>query len=139
LSLHDRIKALAEDLVLRETAHADAIERARHKARELHERVDSAVELFNQTLEGSAPYLRVDVSPTRVDDKHLHAIEFNLERGRHRAVVTVKSKGVVTLVGPFRRGKKEGPCLSFPIEQHDDIEDALGDFLERFLQAAASP
>ncbi|MFP6656267.1 MAG: hypothetical protein VCB25_11625, partial [Myxococcota bacterium] len=82
MKLDDRIKALAENLVLREAAHADAIERARDKACELHARVDRAVALFNQTLEESAPYLCVAVSPTRVDDKHLHAVEFNLERGR---------------------------------------------------------
>jgi len=139
LSLNDRIKALAEDLVKRETAQADAINRARAKASELHDQVDSAIAVFNETLSESAPYLRVDLSPTRVDDKHLHAVEFNLERGRHRAVVTVKSKGVVTLVGPFRTGKKEGPCLSFPIGESEDIEDALGDFLARFLEEAASP
>lgn len=139
MSLNDRVKAIAEDLVKRETAHADAIDRARAKASQLHGQVDSAIVLFNETISESAPYFRVDLSPTRVDDKHLHAIEFNLERGRHRAVVTVKSKGVVTLVGPFRAGKKEGPCLSFPIDESEDIDDALGAFLERFLEEAASP
>ena len=139
MNLNDRIKTIAEDLANRELAQRDAIDSASEKADELHGRVDSAIALFNETLGGSAPYLRIDVSPTRVDDKHLHAIEFNLERGRHRAVVTVKSKGVVTMVGPFRAGKKEGPCLSFPIAASEDIDDALGDFLERFLEAAATP
>lgn len=139
MRLNDRIKAIAEDLVKREAVHADAIDRARTKASELHDRVDTAIALFNEALGESAPYFQVELSPTRVDDKHLHSIEFNLERGRHRAVVTVKSKGVVTLVGPFRAGKKEGPCLSFPINEAEDIDDALGDFLERFLKEAASP
>jgi hypothetical protein len=139
LSLNDRIEAIAQDLVKREATHAEAIDRARVKAGELHDQVNSAIVLFNEMLSDGAPYFRVAVSPIRVDDKHLHAIEFNLERGRHRAVVTVKSKGVVTLVGPFRTGKKEGPCLSFPIDETEDIDDALGEFLERFLEEAASP
>jgi len=54
-------------------------------------------------------------------------------------VITIKSKGEVTLVGPFRIGKKEGPCRSFPVAANEEINDALGDFLERFLQEAASP
>ncbi len=139
MRLTDRIKAIAEDLAEREAAHAEAIARARAKASALHEQVDSAISLFNEVLSDRAPYLRVALSPTRVDDKHLHAIEFNLERGRHRAVVTVKSKGVVTLVGPFRAGKKEGPCLSFPIDDAEDIDDALVEFLEHFLEEAATP
>ena len=85
------------------------------------------------------PYLRIEVSPPRIDDKHLHAVEFNLERGRHRAVITVKSKEEVTLVGPFRAGKKEGPCRRFPVDADAEIENALSDFLERFLEEAASP
>jgi hypothetical protein len=54
-------------------------------------------------------------------------------------VITVKSKGEVTLVGPFSAGKKEGPCRSFPVEDREEIEDALADFLASFLQEAASP
>ena len=61
--------------------------------------------------------------------------------------ITVKSKGEVTLVGPFRAGKNEGPCQSFAFEvggtsgaQDDgELESALGDFLERFLEEAAAP
>ena len=67
------------------------------------------------------------------------AIEFDLRRGRHGAVVTVKAKGEVTLVGPFRIGKVEGPCLSFPVDSKEELEAALGDFLERFLELAMSP
>jgi hypothetical protein len=139
LDLNDRVKTIAQDLANRELTHRAAIDRAQSIANDLHSRVDTAIGLFNEAVAESVPYLEVAVSATRVDDKHLHAVEFNLERGRHRAVVTVKSKGVVTLVGPFRSGKKEGPCLSFPMEANEDIDDALGEFLERFLEEAASP
>jgi hypothetical protein len=137
--LNDRIEAIAHDLAKREATHSEAIVRARRKAEELHGRVESAISQFNQAVAKSVPYLRVEVTSPRVDDKHLHAVEFDLERGRHRAVITVKSKGEVTLVGPFRAGKKEGPCRSFPVDADEEIDDALGDFLELFLQEAASP
>ena len=139
MSLNDRIETLARDLARRESAHAEEIEKAREVAISLHAKVASAVDRFNEIMATSAPYLEVLVSAPRVDDKHLHAVEFDLERGRHRGVVTVKKKGEVTLVGPFRSGKAEGPCRSFEFDAGADLEDALGDFLERFLEEAASP
>lgn len=139
MNLNDRIEAIAKDLAGREAAHSESISRARRKAEELHGRVDAAIARFNQTLAQSVPYLRVEVSAPRIDDKHLHAVEFDLERGRHRGVITVKSKGEVTFVGPFRSGKQEGPCRSFAFDANEDVDEALGDFLERFLKEAASP
>ncbi len=139
MNLNDRIEAIAHDLAKREAAHSEAMLQAHKKAEELHGKVDSAINRFNQTLATSVPYLRVEVTPPRVDDKHLHAVEFDLGRGQHRGVITIKSKGEVTFVGPFRIGKKEGPCRSFPVAANEEIDDALGDFLERFLQEAASP
>jgi len=139
LNLNERIEAIAEDVAKREESHSEAMAQARTKAGELHGVVSTAIERFNDTVSNRVPELHIDVSAPRIDDKHIHAVEFELGRGRHRAVVTVKSKGEVTLVGPFRTGKKEGPCRSFPVAASDDIEDAMGDFLERFLQEAVSP
>jgi len=51
----------------------------------------------------------------------------------------VKCRGEVTLVGPFRLGKAEGPCRSFPIDADAEIERALGDFLCAFVEEATSP
>ena len=86
-----------------------------------------------------APQLEVELGATRADDKHLRAVQFDLRRGRHAAIVTVKSRGEVTLVGPFRQGKTEGPCKSFPIDAEAEIETALGEFLTSFLREAATP
>jgi len=66
-------------------------------------------------------------------------VEFELRRGRHRAIVTAKSRGEVTLVGPFRAGKVEGPCKSFPLEAQEELHLALGEFLEQFVEEAATP
>jgi hypothetical protein len=139
LSLNDRVEALARELAQRENKHVEAIERAHYKAAELHRQVAAVIDRFNVVVGESVPYLEVAVSSPRVDDKHLHAVEFDLERGRHRAIVTVKAKGEVTLVGPFRSGKTEGPCRSFAFSAEEDLADALGDFLESFLEAAAAP
>jgi len=139
MSLDERVEGVARAVLRREAAHTEAMAAARAKADELHAGVAAAVARFNGLVRDALPDLRIDVTPPRVDDKHLHAIEFDLERGRHRAVITVKSKGEVTLVGPFRAGKNEGPCRSFPFAAGDDLEHALGDFLERFLEEAASP
>ena len=139
MKLNDRIEALGRNVAKRELSHSAAIALARTKAEELHRVVESAIGRFNEAVAEQAPYLEVDLSATRVDDKHLHSVEFDLERGRHRAVVTVKSKGEVTLVGPFRSGKEEGPCRSFPVDANEEIEAALGDFLERFLEEAVTP
>jgi hypothetical protein len=139
LSLNDRIEALARDLARRESSHQEAIEKAQRKAAELHRQVEAAIARFNAVVGLSIPYLEVWVSAPRVDDKHLHAVEFNLERGRHRAIVTVKSKGEITLVGPFRSGKTEGPCRSFAFAAEAEFQDALAEFLERFLEEAAAP
>jgi hypothetical protein len=139
LSINDRVEVLARELAERERKHSDAIKKARSNAADLHRLVASAIDRFNAVVGESTSYLQVSVSEPRIDDKHVHAVEFDLERGRHRAIVTVKTRGEVTLVGPFRTGKAEGPCRSFSIEAEEDLEDAIGDFLERFLEAAAAP
>ena len=102
-------------------------------------RVGTAGEQDGTAAGAGAPHLRVDLSETRIDDKHVRAVEFELSRGRYRAIVTAKSRGEVTLVGPFRTGKVEGPCASFPFDAGDEVDAALGDFLTRFLEEAATP
>ena len=139
MSLNERIEALARDVAKREAGHVEAIGRARAKSQALHAIVEPAIGSFNALVREAAPHLEVLVTPPRTDDKHLHSVEFDLERGRHRGVITAKSKGEVTFVGPFRAGKTEGPCRSFPFEPRDELEAALADFLERFLEEAASP
>lgn len=139
MSLNERVEALARAVAERETAHAAALARARARATALRARVLPAIETFNRIVGAASPDLAVSVTPLRTDDKHAHAVEFDLERGRTRAVVTAKSKGQVTLVGPFRIGKEEGPCRSFAFEAEDEIDAALADFVERFLEAATTP
>ena len=140
VSLGDRLEAQGRRLGAREAEHAAALERARERAAALHVRVSEAIERFHAGVaETEARYLHIGISAIRVDDKHVRAVEFELSRGRHKAIVIAKARGEVTLVGPFHAGKAEGPCRSFPFEAERDVEEALATFLERFVEAAATP
>jgi hypothetical protein len=139
LSLEERLEALGRTLSAREAGHANDLDRARRCADDLHDRVVSALERFHAAAKKNAPHLGIVISPPRPDDKHLRSVEFDLTRGRYRAIVTVKSRGEITLVGPFRSGKTEGPCRTFPIDSGDEVEEALGDFLVEFIEEAATP
>jgi hypothetical protein len=138
--LRARLEELGRGYARREAEHVEAMERAHRCAECLRGWVAEAVEGFAAAARaGGAAHLAIEVSAPRLDDKHVRAVQFDVRRGRHVGIVTVKSRGDVTLVGPFHAGKKEGPCLSFPAEANDELRRALGDFLERFLEEAISP
>ncbi len=103
----------------------------------LREEVARGIDAFNAavTAEGS-PHLAIEVSAVRLDDKRIRAFEFEIQRGRYRGVVVGKARGEFTLVGPFRKGKSEGPCRSFPFDQEKEFAQALGEFLEAFIDEA---
>lgn len=139
VAIDERLAELGRRLAAREGQQAPALEAAWSRARSLHERVAKALDHYHGAVLPAAPQLAVALTDPRVDDKHLHAVEFELARGCHRAVVTVKSRGEVTLVGPFRAGKTEGPCRSFPFDADAEIESAMGDFLCAFIEEAVAP
>jgi hypothetical protein len=139
-SLGERLESLGRALGEREATHRGPLDRARSRAEKLRGEVQGAIERFHAAASAAgASHLRIEVSPVRLDDKHLRSVEFELQRGRHRALIIVKSKGEFTLVGPFRAGKVEGPCLSFPFDAEDELAGALTGFLESFLEEAAAP
>jgi len=135
-----RLEKLGLSLGEREASHQVGLREARSCLEGLRGSVAAALERFREAVVAAgAPQLRVALSEVRVDDKHLRAVQFDLTRGRYRAIVTARSRGEVTLVGPFHAGKTEGPCLSFPFGAGDDLSAALTSFLERFLEEAATP
>jgi hypothetical protein len=139
-SLRDRLAAVGSAIGAREAAHGAGLAEARRVAATLREVVVHGLEGFEEAVtRAGAGHLAVGVGEIRLDEKHVRAYEFELARGRHRAIVTVKSRGEVTLVGPFRTGKPEGPCKTFPWDAREELDAALGDFLERFLEEAATP
>jgi len=140
VDLAERLEAVGRSLGEREAAHAEALAGARKTARELHGTVKQAFSRYHAAVRSAgAPHLEIELSPPRLDEKHVRAFEFELSRGRHRAIVVVKSRGEVALVGPFRTGKTEGPCRSFPVTASADIQNALGEFLASFVEEAATP
>jgi hypothetical protein len=136
--LNDRFLQLGRRFGEREAEHAESLAAARACAEKLHDTISRALADFHRGAGMSQ--LEVSLSEVRADDKHVRAVEFELVRGRHRAIVTAKSRGEVTLVGPFHAGKTEGPCRSFPFDAGPGPElcEALGDFLEKFLEAAST-
>jgi len=139
-ALRDRLSGLGRKLAEREAGDADGLASARRTAETLRALVADGVAGFNEAVEAAgAGQLAVEISRPRADDKHLRSVQFDLQRGRYTAIVTVKSRGEVTLVGPFRAGKNEGPCLSFPFGAEAELEKALTEFLEKFLEEAATP
>jgi hypothetical protein len=140
IDLPARLEDLGRTLGEREAAYAPDLEVAREQADALRARVEEALERFHAVAgRAGAPHLRIDLSEIRVDDKHLRAVEFDLTRGRHKAIVVAKSAGEITLVGPFRSGKTEGPCKSMPFAAKSEIDAALGDFIATFIEQAATP
>jgi hypothetical protein len=138
--LVERMAALGKELGDREAAHQQAVAEAWRRAGSLRLEVGAALDAFAQSAaRAGAAQLVVQLGDVRTDDKHLRAVQFDLARGRNRAVVTVKSRGEITLVGPFQAGKAEGPCKSFPYGAEGELRAALGDFLEKFLTEAAHP
>ncbi len=139
-ALTARLATMGRALGEREAEHGEGLERARKCVEELRSEVAAALEAFHRAAAAAgAPHLHVELSPVRIDDKHLRSVEFELWRGRYRAIVTAKSRGDITFVGPFRSGKTEGPCKSFPIDARDEVSGALVSFLESFLEEAATP
>jgi hypothetical protein len=139
-ALRERLSGLGRTLGEREAGEAEGLAAARRNAERLRELVAVGVAGFNEAVEAAgAGQLAVEVGRPRADDKHARSVQFDLRRGRHQAIVTVKSRGEITLVGPFRTGKTEGPCLSFPFDAEAELEQALVGFLEKFLEEAATP
>lgn len=143
MTLEDALGQLGKTLAEREGVHAAGLDEARKKAAELHARVTDGLEHYHAAIDkAGAPHLRVELTPPRLDEKHVRSYEFDLRRGRHRGLFVLKSRGELTLVGPFRTGKTEGPCRSFPIGAggvDEEIDGAVIEFVSRFLEEAATP
>jgi hypothetical protein len=138
--LPERLAAAGRAIGSREAEHRADLEVARARSRELHGLVSQALEAFHAAATAAgASHLRLELGEPRLDQKHVRAVEFEVRRGRHVGIVTVKARGEVTLVGPFRSGKTEGPCRTFPLDARRETEQALGDFLELLVEEAVTP
>lgn len=137
--LEERLAELGRQLIERERNHSTDLKQAFEYANKVHARLASALEGFHALILPEAPQLAIELGGPRIDEKHLHAVQFDLRRGRHRAIFTIKSRGEITMVGPFREGKTEGPCRSFPLTAEAEIEAALEELVLSFVQEAVRP
>lgn len=138
--LRARLSALGAELGAREAGHAKSLDLARKRASDLHAAVTEALDAFHESASAAgAPHLRIEMTEPALDQKHVRAMEFEVRRGRTVGIVTVKSRGDVTLVGPFRRGKNEGPCRSIAAEEEGELRQALVEFLGRVVAEASAP
>ena len=140
MPLAEQLEQIGTRLAERESSHAAKLAQVQRRAFELHERVRLGLEGFHRGCrEAGAAHLEVELSAPRIDDKHLHSVQFDLARGRHRVIVTVKNKGEVTLVGPFKAGKQEGPCRAIPLDDEAAIDTGLREVVSAFLEEAFVP
>ncbi len=134
----ERIEQLARELAARDAGLTPALQDVREAAEQLRGRALALVEAFKQVARDSgAPHLaHLEVGPVEPDEKHVDCIQFRVTRGRWEVVCVGKTKGDVTLVGPFRRGKPEKPCADYPL-RGEEVERALEDLLLRLIRAAS--
>lgn len=140
MDLDEALERVGRNLAERESPHRDGLTLAKDKATLLHRRVENALARYHAAIDAAgAAHLRVELTAPRLDEKHVRSYEFDVRRGRHRALFVLKSRGELTLVGPFRAGKTEGPCRSFPVEAEGEITTAVVAFVSAFLEEAATP
>jgi len=140
LGLDERLSEIGRRIGAREAAEREALDAARRRSERLHGLVASAIGEFHaRCREAGAHHLEVVLTEPRPDEKHIRSVQFDLSRGRHKIIVISKTRGEVTLVGPFHVGKQEGPCATHPADADADIEAGLGDLLEAFLEEAFKP
>ena len=134
-----RFQKLADELAGRDADLEPDLERARARAHLLREHAERAVEVFRSAARASgAEHLtHIEVSPVEPDEKHVDCVQFRVFRGRWEIVSVANAEGVVTLVGPFRRGKAEKPCADYPLDDAR-LEVALEDLLADLIGKASA-
>ena len=135
-----RFRKLADELGSRDPGLSLRLRDVREAARELRELAFEAVETFRErAAEIGAPYLgNLEVSPVEPDEKHVDCVRFRVTRGRIEllCIAIAQGHGKVRLVGPFKRGKEEGPCADAPL-RGPEVVKALEDRIEQLVREAA--
>jgi hypothetical protein len=134
-----RFRKLADELAERDPGLAVRLRHARDAARVLRDSAFSAVEAFRQRAsEIGAPYLgNIEVSIVEPDEKHIDAVQFRITRGRFEVicVAIARGEGKMRVVGPFKRGKEEGPCAEVPL-RGSEVENLLEERLAALVREA---
>jgi hypothetical protein len=135
-----RFRKLADELASRDPGLTVRLRDVRDAARELRELAFEAIEAFRErAAEIGAPYLgNLEVSAVEPDEKHVDCVQFRVARGRIEllCIAIAEGPGKVRLVGPFKRGKEEGPCADAPL-RGPEVVKALEDRIEQLVREAA--
>jgi hypothetical protein len=133
-----RFEALARELAERDRALAAPLATARSAAVELRRHAEHAVATFCAAAraQGAEHLTELRVGPVEPDEKHVDCIQLRIARGRHELVCVADSGGRMTLVGPFRRGKQEGPCADFPL-RGPELLAGFDERLEALIRTAS--
>jgi len=134
-----RFRKLADELAERDPTLTARLRGAREAARVLRDAAFEAVEAFRQrAAELGAGYLgNIEVSGVEPDEKHVDAVQFRITRGRLEVicVAVARGEGKMRVVGPFKRGKEEGPCAEAPL-RGAEIETLLEERLAALVREA---
>jgi hypothetical protein len=138
---NQRFRKLADELAERDPALGMRLRDARSAASELRDSAFGAVEAFRQRAsENGAPYLgNIEVSRVEPDEKHIDAVQFRIARGRFEllCIAIARGEGKVRVVGPFKRGKEEGPCAEAPL-RGAEVENLLEERLAALVREATA-
>ncbi len=134
-----RFRKLADELASRDPGLTVRLRDVRDAARDLREQAFEAIEAFRErAAEIGAPYLgNLEVSSVEPDEKHVDCVQFRIARGRIEllCIAIAEGAGKVRLVGPFKRGKQEGPCADLPL-RGPEVVKALEDCIEQLVREA---
>jgi hypothetical protein len=129
-----RFEQLAAALADRDRGVSSSLESVRPALEGLRAKALGAIEAFVRVARahGGAHLTDIELSAVESDEKHVDCLQFKVARGRWELTCVGKSRGVVTLVGPYRRGGPEKPCAHFPLpsaEADGTLQDLLLDLL----------
>ncbi len=137
----ERFEKLAQELAERDRNLPARLRDAAQAAEALREQALDAVEAFRRRARelGAEHLTHVGVTQVEADEKHVDCISFRVERGRSAflCVAIAGEPGKFRFVGPFQRGKVEGPCADLPL-RGADLEQALEDAVIALLREASA-
>ena len=135
-----RFRKLAEELAAREPDLPGRLVRASAAAGALREAAARAVESFRSRAAelGASQLLSLEVSPVEPDEKHVDALQFRIARGRTEllCIAVARGAGKMRVVGPFKRGKQEGPCADAGLTG-PEVESLLEERLAALVREAS--
>jgi hypothetical protein len=137
----ERFRKLADELAERDPALTARLANARDAAYALRDSASAAIEAFRKrAAERDAPHLgNISISPVEPDEKHIDAVQFRIARGRLEVicVAIARGDGKMRVVGPFKRGKEEGPCAEAPL-RGGEVDRLLEERLTALVREASA-